>query len=221
MKKLSSPFDLIKKSVNIFLKKENLIFLAKIYVPVAFFSVLSIAQSFLPASVLNSKSVLLVILMVLIQILYVFVSVFVTASGIIALSRVIDGKELSVKKIYKSAWKTYWIFLLLSVVLLLAYLFGFVLLIVPGLLFVVWFAFSRFIMIEKGFGVKASLLKSKYLVKGIYWKILGRLIIIGAFMVVVEVVLSIVPYGIGAILTSLCGGLFILPLYLLYKEVSE
>ena len=100
------------------------------------------------------------------------------------------------------------------------YLFGFVLLIVPGLLFVVWFAFAKFINLEKGSGIKESLAKSKELVKGIYWKILGRLIIFGLFVAFVEIILTAIPYGVGSVVSALLGGLFILPTYLLYKEVS-
>jgi hypothetical protein len=221
MKKLSSPFDLIKKAVDLFSKKENLIFLVEIYLPLAFFSLLSIAQTYLPSSIIDSKSVLLTVVTVLVQILYLFVSVFVTVSGIIALGKVISGKDLSVKKTFESAWKIYWVFLLLSIVLFLAYLLGFALLIVPGVLFVVWFVFSRFVMVEKGLGVKESLLKSKEMVKGIYWKVLWRLVIFGVFVVIIEAILSAIPYGIGAIVTDLCGALFLLPVYLLYKEISE
>jgi hypothetical protein len=220
MEKLAPPFDLIKKAVNIFVKKENLLFLVKIYIPMAVFSVISIAQSFLPDSIKNSNSVWLVLGLGLIQVLYLLISIFIAASGIIALGKVVDGGELSLTKTYKKAWGFYWVFLLLSVVLTLLYLLGFILLIVPALLFIVWFAFSRFMAVEKGLGVKESLLKSKDLVKGIYWKILGRLIVFGAFTVVVQMILSVVPYGVGAVVSSLCGGLYMLPLYLLYRELS-
>ena len=220
MQKLSSPFDLIKKAVNIFAKKENVIFLVKIYVPVGVFSAISLAQTFLPASIRNSNSPWLFVGVGILQILYFLTSVFVTVSGIIALGKIVGGGELSAKKTFKSAWKNYRIFLLLSVILTPIYVFGFVLLIVPGLIFVVWFAFSRFMMVEKGLGVKQALIKSKELVKGIYWKILGRLIVFGAFTVIVQMILSIAPYGVGSIISSLCGGLYMFPLYLLYKELS-
>ena len=218
MEKLSSPFDLIRKAVNIFAKKENILFLIKVYIPMAILSLISIAQSFLPASIKNSNSVGLAVFLVLL--LSLFVGVFVAASGIVALGKVVEGGELSVKKTFKSGWKSYRIFLLLSIALTLIYIFGFVLLIVPGILFVVWFAFSRFMVIEKGLGVKPALLKSKELVKGIYWKILGRLIVFGAFTMVVQMVLSVIPYGLGSTVSSLCGGLYMLPLYLLYKELD-
>jgi hypothetical protein len=220
MRKLSSPFDLIKKAVDIFVKKENLIFLIKIYTPIAFFSLISVAQSFLPETVRNSTSIGLVIGVGLLQILSFLTGVLVTASGIIALRKVVDGDELSFKKTYKSAWKNYWIFLLLSITLALIYLLGFVLLLIPGLLFVVWFAFSKFIMIEKSVGIKESLLRSKGLAKGNYWKILGRLMAFGGFMILAEIILSVIPYGAGSIVASLCGALFMLPTYLLYKELD-
>ena len=220
MQKLSSPFDLIKKTVSIFAKKENLVFLIQIYLPVAFFSLISVVQSFLPASIRNSTSPGLVVGMGLVQILSLLTGVLVTISGIIALGKVVDGGELSFKKTYKSAWKKYWTFLLLSIALTSIYLLGFIILIVPGLLFVVWFAFSRFIMIEKGVGIKESLLKSKGWAKGNYWKILGRLLVFGVFTVVVQMVFSVIPYGVGSVAASLCGGLFMLPLYLLYKELD-
>ena len=67
MKKLSSPFQLIKKSVDIFSKKENFLFLIRIYIPVAVFSVLSVAQSNFPDSFKNSNVVLLTIVAAILQ----------------------------------------------------------------------------------------------------------------------------------------------------------
>lgn len=217
-RQLSSPFDLIKKSVDIFSKKENVLFLVEIYLPVGFFSLLSVLQDYLPSGVRNSNwfNVTTGIL----QVISILTGVFVTASGILALAKVVGGGEFSVRKTFKAAWKKYWIFLLISIALFLIYLFGFVLLIVPGVIFVVWFAFTKFIAIEKGTGAKESFVKSKELVKGIYWKVLGQLIIFGLFVIVVEAILTVIPYGIGAIIGSLLGGLFMLPTYLLFKEVS-
>ena len=220
MQKLSPPFDLIKKAVSIFAKKENLYFLAKIYLPLLPFSILSVIQSYIPASVADANAAWFTLGSGVLQALSLLVGVFITASGIIALGKVVEGGELSVKKAFRSAWNIYWGFLLLSIVLTVAFLFGFTMLIVPGMLFVVWFAFSRFMMVEKKLGVKLSLLKSRQLVKGIYWKVLGRLIVFGAFTVVVQIILSVVPYGAGSVISSLCGGLYMLPLYLLYRELS-
>jgi len=220
MTKLSLPFALIKKSVDIFFKKENFLFLVQIYIPLAVFSVLSVVQSYLPDSFKNSNVILLTIVTTVLQLLYLLTSVFVSAAGIVAVGKIIEGGKLQIKETFLSAKKSYWMFLLLSIVVMFFYGFGFILLIVPGLLFVVWFAFSKFMMIEKGTRIKESLSKSKEIAKGNYWKILGRLVIFGLFMIIIEMALSIVPFGVGSVLASLCGALFILPTYLLYKELS-
>ena len=221
MKELSSPIDLIKKAVNLFIVKKNILFLSKIYIPVGIFAVLSVAETYLPASIRDSNSVWLIMGMAILQILYFLTNIFIAASGVVAVSKVARGGELSVKKTYDEAWKKYGVFFLLSVLLTLIYLFGFILLIIPGLIFLVWFEFSRFITIEKNLGIKQSLLKSKELVKGNFWKISGRLIVIGFSVAITELILSIIPFGVGSVVVSLCGGLFMLPYYLLYKEVSS
>lgn len=221
MRKLSSPFELIKIAVNLFVKKENLLFLVQIYLPVAFFSILSIIQNYLPESVKNSTSVWLTVATGVLQITYLLVSVFVTASGIIALGKIVGGGEFSVRQTFKNAWKRYWKFLLISALYSFAVGFGFVLLIIPGVLFVTWYAFSRFIFIEdERSGVLTAFGRSKNLVKGRFWKIFGRLIVFGIFGVAIDVILTIIPFGLGSVISGLCGGLFMLPAYLLYKELS-
>jgi hypothetical protein len=221
MKTLSSPVTLIKKAVNLFAKKENLFFLVKVYLPLLPFSILSVAQSYIPQSIVEKNPVLFAVVMGILQPLSLLTSIFVGAAGIVALGKIISSGELSVKKTFGSAWKVYWKFLLLSLVIALIYLFGFVLLIIPGTIFVVWFAFSKFMMVEKGAKLKESLLNSKNLVKGYFWKVLGRLIVFGLFMILTQMALGIVPFGIGSVVSSLCGGLFLLPVYLLYKELQS
>jgi hypothetical protein len=142
------------------------------------------------------------------------------AAGTVAIVKVTEGKIVPVKNIFKDACKIYWPFLLLNVVLGILYLLGFVLLVVPGVLLVVSLTFSRFVMIENGTGVKESILKSKAFTKGYFWKILYRLLVFGIAMLLSEAVLSLIPYGVGSIVTTLLSGLFLLPIYFLYKELS-
>jgi hypothetical protein len=221
MKKLTSPIKLIEESITLFKKKENFLALLRIYLPLAIFPVLSIAFSYLPIFTKNTNSVWFISLMTAVRVIYSLASVFVAISGIIAVSEIVGNGKPFFKKIYKKAWKGYWKFLLLNIVLGLLYLIGFVFLIIPGVLAVVWLTFSRFIMIEKQAGLRESLVHSRMLVKGYFWKILGRLIVFGIFSVLIEIFLEIIPFGIGTIIWTLCGALFILPQYLLYRELSE
>jgi len=221
MKKLTSPIKLIEQSIVIFKKKENLLSLLRIYLPLAIFPVLSIIFSYLPFFAKNTNSAWFISLMTGVRIIYSLVSVFIAISGIMAISVIVKNEKFAIKNIYKKAWKGYWKFLLLNIVLGLLYLIGFVFLIIPGVLAVVWLTFSRFVMVEKQTGLKEALLKSKLIVKGYFWKVLGRLIIFGFFSIFIEIFLEIIPFGIGTVIWTLCGALFILPQYLLYRELSE
>lgn len=220
MKKLTSPFQIIKKSVDIFGKKENFIFLVKLYLPLVFFPLISIAFAYFPFFSKNSNAAWFIALTIAVRVIFAVVGVLVTAAAIISLAKVIEGKTLPIKKVFKDAWRKYWLFLLLNVVLSALYLLGFVLLIIPGIILTVWLVFARFIMIEKGTGIKAAILQSKAMVKGIFWKTVWRLIVFGIFCLLAELILTAVPFGIGSIVYTLCGGLFLLPSYLLFKEIS-
>lgn len=222
MQKLSPPFTLIKKSVDLFFKKENFIFLIKIYIPLAVFSVLTVAQSYLPDSIRNSNITLITIVAIVLQFLYIVVGVFVAASGIVAFRKIVEEEKLSVKETFQIAWKRLWKFSVLSLLVFLMTIGGGILLIIPGIIFSVWYVFSRFILIESEKGeVLISLGRSKNLLRGRFWKVFGRLIVFGFFAIIVQVALSVIPFGIGSVALSLCKGLFLLPTYLLYREISE
>ena len=220
MKKLISPFAQIKIAVDLFSKKENFIFLVKIYLPLIFFPILSIAFAYLPFFANNSTAVWFLWLAGVVRALDLVVGLFVTIAAIMAIAKVVDGKKIEVNKVFKNAWKIYWKFLLFSVVAGLIFLLGFALLIIPGIILLVWFTFSRFILIEKGMSIKESLLKSKAMVRGLFWKVLWRVIVFGLFSLFIEIILSAIPFGIGSVISTLIGALIILPTYLLYRELS-
>ena len=157
---------------------------------------------------------------IVVGIIFLVFSVFMSIAGIMAVIRIIDGKNLRVEGVYKEAFSKFGIFFLLTITIYLINLLGLVLLIVPFVLVVIWFAFSKFVMVDKGVGIKVSLLESKGMVKGIFWQVLGRLIIFGLFWFFSQMVLSVLPFGIGTVIYGLCGGLFVIPSFLLYREIN-
>jgi hypothetical protein len=62
--------------------------------------------------------------------------------------------------------------------------------------------------------------KSRELVKGRFWAILWRIFVFELFSGLVGFTLSAIPFGIGSDLITLAGVLFMLPIFLLYKELS-
>ena len=213
MKKLSSPVKLIKDSFKVFFEKKNLVYFASIYLLLIPFQILFYFQG-------DVKSTPLIGVVVLVNILYLFVYLLTLAAGISAIKRVVDKEPLDVKKTFVFAWKNLWKFSILVTLVFLATLGGVLLLIIPGIIFGVWLSFSNFVFIDKGLGAKASMGKSRELVKGKFWAVFGRLFIFGLFSGLAGGVVSVIPFGIGSALVALAGALFMLPSYLLYKELS-
>ncbi|HET7099452.1 MAG TPA: hypothetical protein VFI61_04450 [Patescibacteria group bacterium] len=227
MQKLSSPIDLIKKSFEIFFKKGNLVYFLKVYSPLVPFWLFGLFQkSFMPQDSINdpasfvSKYPWLVAFVVISNLLLVIISFWVGAAGILAIEGVLTNKVLPVKELFKVAWKKLWGFSLVSILTLLAIFGGIILLVIPGIIFSVWFYFSKFIFMEGKTGIVDSLKKSKALIKGRFWKIFGRVFVFGIFTALAGAIVSAVPY-IGTLTVSLVGALGILPSYLLYRELSE
>jgi len=220
MTKLSSPIELIKKSINIFSKKENFIFFAKIYVLLLPFDIFNLFQGLMLDQNAQPKNVWFTLIIVVVNILNFLVYVLVSVAGIIAVQKVIEGGKLNFKNTLVSAWKKYKLFFLLTILVGLITGLGFILLIVPGVLFLVWFSFSHFIIVEDKIGIKGALSKSKELVKDRFWKVFGILALFGILSWILGQAVEFIPYGIGSAVDTLLGGLYILPFYLLYKELS-
>lgn len=66
--------------------------------------------------------------------------------------------------------------LLVGILAGLAILGGTILLIIPGIIFFVWFSFSVYAYLHEGLGGTSALKRSKQLVKGYWWAVFGRLL---------------------------------------------
>ncbi|HKC04741.1 MAG TPA: hypothetical protein VKC54_02630 [Patescibacteria group bacterium] len=228
--KLSGPVDLIKRSIAIFFKKENLTYFLKVYLVLVPFSIFFFFEDkymasnpnlTLPYSMqfLNNYGWFIGVGFIF-GLLYLIISFWVTVAGITAVIAVVGGKVLSVKETFAFAWKKLWKFSLLTFLFGLMVAVGGILLIIPGIYLFITYYFSKFILVEEDTGVSVSLGKSRNLVKGKFWKVFGRIIVFGLFSGLITFVVSALPYGLGSSLVALIGALFIIPSYLLYRELS-
>lgn len=216
---LTSPIELIKRSVNLFFEKNNLVYFIKIYSLLLPFAILSAVQQYLTTTNYPLVSWISVAF-ILLGMVSLIVNFLVGLAGIYAIRGIISGNILSVRGVYEAAWANLWKFSLLLIAIFLIITGGFILLIIPGVIFSVWFAFSKFIFVDKNTGIKESLSQSRQLAKGRFWPIFGRLLVIGIFYILIQILMGLVPYGVGSVLISLAGAMFVLPYYLLYRELS-
>jgi hypothetical protein len=221
MKKFTSPFVVIKNSYQIFIKKDNFLSLIKIYSPIGFLSLLSLLFIYIPFlfDFFNTPSGN--VAMGIFNFIFIFLAIFINLAGVTAIIKIVDGEIVKIKEIFKESASKFWKFLLLSTIIYLIDILGLLLLVFPFILVLTWFIFSKFIMIDQGTGIKKSLVQSKKMVKGKFWKVLLRIVIFGLFSLCFQMVVTLIPYGAGTVIFYLGGAFFILPLFLFYREISQ
>lgn len=112
----------------------------------------------------------------------------------------------------------FWISFLIGVITLL----GALLFIIPGIIFAIWLSFSCYVLVSEGLKGTEALKRSKQLVKGNWWNVFVRLLVMGLIIGFIGGVLgSILPF-VGAVLTAL----FVSPFayifgYLLYEDLKS
>lgn len=108
----------------------------------------------------------------------ILLTIVLAVLGVVALYRAIvdldQGESLDIQKAYKNAMPFILSYLGASILYGLAVIFGMILLIVPGIIFLGWFMLFGFTVVYEKKGAVESLRRSKELVKGNWWGIVGR-----------------------------------------------
>lgn len=138
------------------------------------------------------------------------------------LSAIKDSREnIGIKEAYRRSWPKilsyWWVSLLASFVTVG----GFLLFLIPGILFAVWFSLALFVFISEDVKGMNALLKSREYVRGRWWSIFWRFLFIGILFLIVSLVPLLifsvlkVPY-LGEI-SRFAIGLFLTPLAMIYS----
>jgi len=131
------------------------------------------------------------------------------------------GVRESYRKGFKILSSYIWVYFLLTIIIAG----GFLLFIIPGILFSIWFSLALFVLIFEGKRGFDALFRSKQLVKGKFWRVLlrflglGLIIGIGLFLILVLVSFGIENEQIIERISELLGyllQLFVLPFFLIY-----
>lgn len=92
---------------------------------------------------------------------------------------------------------------------------GFLLLIIPGIIFSVWFGFAKFILVTEGGKGMDAMLKSKEYVRGRWGEVFGRLFVLWFF----EVAFSSIPY-VGVFCALFYAPYAMIARYVLYTDLK-
>lgn len=132
-----------------------------------------------------------------------------------------DNQErIGVIESYRRGWHKILSYLWISLLAGIITLVGFLLLIVPGVIFAVWFSLAAFILVSENLKGMNALLKSKEYVKGKWGSVFWRLFFIGAISLIIFLVPTLIfnfleiPFA--KEIYRFVIGLFLIPLVMTY-----
>lgn len=150
----------------------------------------------------------------------------------VALMRAVMNPALSIKDAYRESLPYFWRYILLSIMVGVVVLLGLIALIIPGIIFAVWFAFSYYILVVENIGGVEAMKRSKQLVAGRWWMVFGHVafvtlvslavgIVAGALMAMLDAMLGSIAAGIlNLIVSAVIAPIFVAYFYFLYRNLQ-
>ena len=152
----------------------------------------------------------------------IYSAAWMGSSFLTAVTKVADAKVLEVKETFREGRTILWRVMGASVISSLVTGVGYLLLVIPGVIFSVWFSFTLYIVVTKGARAFEAIKKSKELVNGYFWPVAGRLLVFTLLNILIQSALSIKQIEtVGGIISFLLTPYFVLLSYLLYLDVKR
>jgi hypothetical protein len=212
---LKSISDLFGNSWELFKRRFwtlNCLYLLSVFLLIVFIGVF-LGISFLLSMFFPEHRNVLIAAGVLVGMIPGFTGMF---WGFSAFIFAVTNEELGIKDSLKQGWHRIlsfmWIYNLTGFIITG----GFLLLIVPGVIFLVWFAFAQFILASEGERGMNALLKSKEYVRGKWFDVFLRLFVIW----IMSGCVGMVPV-IGPIVSLLFFPFVMIFIYLVYQDLKE
>ena len=143
-------------------------------------------------------------------------SMVVFAWAAAAVTYAIVEEDLGVRQSLGYGLQRIWSFLWVSLLVWFIIGGGYLLFVVPGVLFTLWFLFAQFVLAREDTRGMEALLKSKAYVAGYGWPVLGRIMLASVFFGLISVPLAFIP-----VLGELLGLLLGLYLMVYYSEILK
>lgn len=187
MNKLKSPWSLVKESWHLYTTK------FKLFVALSVPSIILAAAS-LATVVLPSAAVALVAIPLGIGTL--IMNIWLGMSFLYGVAE--QNPSVSAKEILRKGWKRFFSYLWLTTLSAAITMGGYFLLIIPGIMLSVWFGFALYALAAEDTRGLDALLRSKQLVKGLWWQVVWRFIFFAlVFLVPIGIVFGVLAVWLG------------------------
>lgn len=200
---LIQPLDIFKKSWQIF-KANYLVFwqiVAWLLAPAVLLGLLGLLDQKLGSAFLNYSVPIYLALSALAFIIGLWVNIVLARLIFNALRQTSVDKKILTREAWRDTVSYLWISILVGLIALV----GLILLVIPGLIFAVWYSFALLIFVLEGTKGYEALKKSKALVSGRFWLVVWRWIVPYFIYSVILVVIVGAPALLVGYLTKFVG----------------
>lgn len=186
---------------------------------------------------------LIAIAMAVFGVLTVYLSVITGAASIYVV-----GHDDDARTAFKKANSIFWRYLALMILSAIIIGVGFIVFVIPGIIFGVMLAFAGTALALENIGPIQALKRSAHLVKGFWWTVFARLLVLVIFVIIISMVgnaimslsywffdmvgsgigwmimgiaLGVVVYAIGAAVNFAMGAISVVYNYSLYRRLKE
>lgn len=146
----------------------------------------------LDSSNLSAELLLTFILLLVIFVIIVIIINVLYTIGVIHIS-LSKKNKISFKEVFRLARRDFWKYLAFSIVVTFFLFLLYLLLIIPGIIFTVYWALAAYILINENKGILESLSASKQMIKGRWWLTFGYMFLLILIIFVISVFASFVP----------------------------
>lgn len=161
---------------------------------------------------LGGLAVMLVALIILI-----YISLWSTVAQLMAIKN--QAEDIGFKEAFQRSQGMIGIFFATGLLVGLAVLGGFILLIVPGIIFCLWFSQTPYIVMEENLANTSALKRSKYYIKGRMSEVFGKFFYIGIITLGLTILFGLIPF-LGNVFSLFWTPLVTVYCYQLYRHLK-
>lgn len=224
--KLPSGLKIFIQALKIY--KENFKILAKVFMLPVIISIMIITFVGIISSILNEAGTVPTLTAIFVALLF-FIGFIYFGSWLGATlyqtvhSILEDNEKITFTQAYTKSKDKIWIFLGVNILSVLAIFGGTLLLIVPGIIFSVWFSLSGYLVFSENLSGVKALSASRAYIKGKFWAVVLRWGFLGIIYLLIAVVVSSLltfifslSFDTSITLTRLILGVFWFPLMMIF-----
>jgi hypothetical protein len=127
----------------------------------------------------------------LFNLITIFLMVFISAGFI---STLLKKSKFTSKELIRNAQPRYWKFFAFNIVLIIFLILLFLLLIVPGIIFGIYWVFASYVFFDRKEKIRPSLKQSREIVKNRWWKTFGYFLLICIIIGFISLVINIIQF---------------------------